>query len=62
MRGKELFTQEQRIEMKILPTEEWELELYYTFSNYDMECINKHRRDYNKLGFAVQLCLLRYPG
>jgi TnpA family transposase len=62
MRGKELFTQEQRIEIKNLATEEWELELYYTFSNYDMECINKHRRDYNKLGFAVQLCLLRYPG
>ena len=27
-----------------------------------MEIINRHRRDYNRLGFAVQLCCLRNPG
>ena len=27
-----------------------------------MEIINRHRRDYNRLGFAVQLAHLRYPG
>lgn len=62
MRGKELLTPEQRLEMKILPNEEWELGVYYTFSKYDIENIKKHRRDYNKLGFAVQLAVLRYPG
>ncbi len=62
MRGKELLTPEQRLEMKSLPNEEWELGVYYTFSKYDIENIKKHRRDYNKLGFAVQLAVLRYPG
>lgn len=28
----------------------------------DIEIINKHRKDFNKLGFALQLALLRYPG
>lgn len=28
----------------------------------DIETINKHRKDFNKLGYAVQLALLRYPG
>jgi TnpA family transposase len=41
---------------------EWEMNLYYSFSNEDIEIINRHRRDYNRLGFAVQLCMLRFPG
>ncbi|MED1646637.1 Tn3 family transposase [Brevibacillus agri] len=41
---------------------EWELATYYTFSQHDLDIINRHRRDYNRLGFAVQLALLRYPG
>ncbi|MGM0715029.1 Tn3 family transposase [Brevibacillus parabrevis] len=44
------------------PNGEWELATYYTFSQHDLEIINRHRRDYNRLGFAVQLALLRYPG
>lgn len=35
---------------------------YYTFSNQDLEVINKRRREENRLGFAVQLAVLRYPG
>lgn len=35
---------------------------YFSFSNYDLEIINQHRGDINKLGFALQLCLARYPG
>ncbi|MED1786659.1 DUF4158 domain-containing protein [Brevibacillus laterosporus] len=27
-----------------------------------MDIINRYRRDYNRLGFAVQLALLRYTG
>lgn len=39
-----------------------EFHAYFSFSNYDLEIINQHRGDINKLGFALQLCLARYPG
>ncbi|MGG2067481.1 Tn3 family transposase [Bacillus sp. S14(2024)] len=63
MRGKELLTSEQRKDLLRLSFEtEHELAIYYTFSDFDLEIINRHRRDYNRLGFAIQLCLLRHPG
>ncbi|MEQ6375951.1 Tn3 family transposase [Bacillaceae bacterium S4-13-56] len=63
-RGKELLTVDQRDEFVRIPSDmtERELETYYTFSQYDLEVIKRHRRDHNRLGFAVQLCVLRYPG
>jgi TnpA family transposase len=63
-RGKELLTPDERLEyVRIKPNiSEWELATYYTFTDHDMEVINRHRRDQNKLGFAVQLCTLRHPG
>lgn len=63
MRGKELLTSDQREEF-LRPSDitEWDLATFYTFSNHDLGVINRHRRDHNRLGFAVQLCLLRYPG
>ncbi|MEJ3718486.1 DUF4158 domain-containing protein [Paenibacillus polymyxa] len=27
-----------------------------------LDIINNHRRDHNRLGFAVQLAILRFPG
>lgn len=59
-----LLTEEQRLEFtQISPNvNEWEIAKYYTFSEYDKEIINRHRRDYNRLGFAVQLGVLRNPG
>ena len=63
MRGKELLTEEQRSECMRIPSDnDWDLGAYYTFSQYDLDIINKHRRDYNRLGFAVQLAVLRFPG
>lgn len=41
---------------------EWELGTYFTFTQHDLEIIQQRRRDYNRLGFAVQLCVLRYLG
>lgn len=63
-RGRELLTDEQREEFVKIPLDmsEHELGAYYTFSQYDLEIVKRHRRDYNRLGFAVQLCVLRYPG
>ncbi|WP_134704957.1 Tn3 family transposase [Ammoniphilus sp. YIM 78166] len=62
LRGRELLTVEQRLEFMKMASEEWELATYYTFSQHDLKIINRHRRDENRLGFAVQLCMLRYPG
>jgi hypothetical protein len=35
---------------------------YWLLSADDIRRINERRREHNRLGFAVQLCLLRYPG
>ena len=61
-RGRELLTSEQRQVLMQIPEDEWVLGTYYTFSKRDLEIINKRRREENRLGFAVQLAVLRYPG
>ncbi|PEE42546.1 Tn3 family transposase [Bacillus pseudomycoides] len=61
-RGRELLTPEQRQVFMQIPEDEWVLGTYYTFSKRDLEIINKRRREENRLGFAVQLAILRYPG
>lgn len=48
--------------MHIPSDDDWDLGTYYTFSQHDLDIINKHRREHNRLGFAVQLAILRYPG
>lgn len=45
-----------------LPTEKDELIRHYTFAEADLAVIRQHRLDHNRLGFAIQLCYLRYPG
>ena len=61
-RGRELFSVEQREQFMKISEDEWILGTYYTFSKYDLKIINRHRRDENRIGFALQLALLRYPG
>lgn len=39
-----------------------EIARYYTFTEKERELINRRRRASNRLGFAVQLALLKYPG
>lgn len=39
-----------------------ELIRHYTFSESDLSIINQRRGAANRLGFAVQLCYLRFPG
>jgi TnpA family transposase len=34
----------------------------YSFSEADISMIRQRRGDHNRIGFAVQLCYLRYPG
>ncbi|HDO8494809.1 TPA: Tn3-like element ISPa40 family transposase, partial [Salmonella enterica subsp. enterica serovar Concord] len=45
-----------------LPESQDDLIRYYTFNDSDLSLIRQRRGDGNRLGFAVQLCLLRYPG
>jgi TnpA family transposase len=45
-----------------LPTREADLIRHYTLSPDDLAVIARRRRPYNRLGFALQLCALRYPG
>ena len=35
---------------------------YYTLSSDEIALVQKRRNDANRLGFALQLCYLRYPG
>ena len=39
-----------------------ELIQHYTLTDEDLEVIHRHRGSHNRLGFAVQLCYLRFPG
>jgi len=39
-----------------------EMVRYWLLSEQDRKYIEERRRERNRLGFAVQLCLLRYPG
>src|SRR5690348_17279404 len=44
------------------PTEQRELVRHYTLSAADLAAIRRCRGDHNRLGHAVMLCFLRYPG
>lgn len=61
-RGRELLTTDQRNLLMEIPEDDLIEGTYYTFSNHDLAVINKRRRVENRLGFAVQLAVLRYPG
>ena len=44
------------------PANRDELIRWYTFIEADLALIRQRRSETNRLGFAVQLCLLRFPG
>ncbi|CAB3800659.1 Tn3 family transposase ISSod9 [Paraburkholderia ultramafica] len=52
----------ERDSLLALPDTEDGLIRYYTFSDSDQSLIGQRRGNLNRLGFAIQLCLLRYPG
>jgi hypothetical protein len=55
---------EQRHELTHIPPDlsDREIARYYTFTEKERELINHRRRASNRLGFAVQLALLKFPG
>lgn len=45
-----------------LPSTNEECIKYYSLTETDLSLIQLHRGDHNRLGFAVHLCYMRYPG
>ena len=44
------------------PTDQREMVRHYTLSAADLGPIRRCRGDHNRLGYALMLCYLRYPG
>ena len=57
-----LLTDRQRSALFDLPTDEASILKHYTLADDDLEHIRARRRTENRIGFALQLCALRYPG
>ena len=57
-----ILTERQRHALYGLPSEQADLLHYYVLNDRDVELIKERRRPENKLGFALQVCALRYPG
>ncbi|WP_020620728.1 DUF4158 domain-containing protein [Paenibacillus daejeonensis] len=63
MNPKEVLTEHQKQAFKRIPNpHDPAVVHHYTFTQEQLDIILHHRRDYNRLGFAVQLALVAYPG
>ena len=62
MPRRSLVTPAERASLVAFPTADEELIRHYTLSEPDLSAIRQRRGNHNRLGFAVQLCCLRYPG
>jgi uncharacterized protein DUF4158 len=58
----DLLSDDERRRLFGLPESEAELIRYYTLSLADLDLVAERHGARNRLGFAVQLCLLRHPG
>jgi TnpA family transposase len=62
MPARTLLSSEQRTRLFSIPTDAPEMVRHYTLGADDLALVRTKRRSVNRVGFAVQLCLLRYPG
>jgi TnpA family transposase len=62
MPHRELLTESQRLSLQTPVTDERGMVRHYTLSSEDLTLINRRRGDPNRLGFALMLCYLRFPG
>ena len=62
MAHRTVLTKRQAAALFDLPTDRASLEYHYTLADDDIEYIKTRRRAQNQIGFALQLCALRYPG
>ena len=57
-----VLTNRQREQLFALPTDKVMLARHYVLNDEDISHIRRRRRSRNKLGFALQICVMRYPG
>ena len=57
-----VLSDEQRAALLALPEDETLLVQHWTLSQDDLAVIVRRRRPHNRLGFAIQLCAMRYSG
>jgi hypothetical protein len=62
MSRRTLLTSEQRTRLFGIPTDSAGMTKHYVLPAEDLALIRTKRRSGNRLGFAIQLCLLRHPG
>ncbi|MDQ5987111.1 MAG: Tn3 family transposase TnAs2 [Syntrophus sp. SKADARSKE-3] len=62
MPRRSFLTPAERASLLAFPVSDDELIRHYTFSEPDLSVIRQRRGNHNRLGFAIQLCYLRYPG
>ena len=62
MSRRTLLSSEQRTRLFGIATDPAEMATHYVLNSGDLALVRTKRRASNRLGFAVQLCALRYPG
>lgn len=62
MPPRHILSARQRSALLDLPTDEASLLRHYILADDDLIHIDRRRRPENRIGFALQLCALRYPG
>lgn len=62
MPRRRLLTPAERASLRTVPPTEEERIRHYTLSESDLSAIQQRRGAANRLGYAVQMCFLRYPG
>ncbi|MBO6920485.1 MAG: Tn3 family transposase [Rhizobiaceae bacterium] len=62
MPRRSILTERQRSALFDLPIDDTSMLQHYTLADDDLEHINARRRPENRIGLALQLCALRYPG
>ena len=62
MPRREILTAAERLELFAIPEEEAELIRLYTLTKPDLAFVRQHRGQHNRLGIAVQMSYLQFPG
>ncbi len=62
MARRRLLTPAQRLALLALSIDRAGAARHYTLGELELATINRRRGDRNRLGFALQLCVLRHPG
>ena len=62
MARRELLTEEERVSLFGVPTDRATLARHYTLGPNDLDFLAARRGDTNRLGAALWIALLRYPG